>query len=162
MEREQVIYIMKYYKDIDRNIKFNQRIIKEYEDVYYSPTVTPSYTGGIHGKGDISTPVERMILSIPQDIERHTNILKKEIQQYREEKIILSETLNRLDFVQKTVLYRFYVNGHSWAKIASELNYSQSNCRKLRDKALEALGVILNGNRIKIKILERMPKSSTQ
>lgn len=155
MERENVVYIIKYFNDIDKNMKFNSGIIKGYEDSYYSPTVTPSYTGGIHGKGGISTPVETMVLSVPEEIEEHIKEIKGENLRFCEEKAEFLKELNNLEYLRKMVIHYFYLKGYSWVKISLKLNYSQSHCRYLRDKALEDFGAVLDGNEILLKILNR-------
>ncbi len=155
MEREAVLYLIKYYKDMDKNLKFNNGIMRDYEDNYYSPTVTPSYTDGIHGKGGISTPVEDMVLSIPEDVQTHMRELKRMCRCLVHEKTEFWALLNQLDYTKKTLLYDFYIKGYSWAKIARGLNYSQSHCRNLRDKALVEFGAILEGNKTMSNILAR-------
>ena len=36
MNREKVIVILRYYRDADKAIKMNERVIKNLEDQYYS------------------------------------------------------------------------------------------------------------------------------
>lgn len=155
MERDEVLYLIKYYTEIDKNLKFNNAIIKDYEDEYYSPTVTPSYTDGIHGKGDISTPVENMVLSIPENIQLYMNELKGHNSRLVAEKSEFWALISQLDYNPKNVIYLFYVKGYSWEKIARQLNYSQSHCRTMRDKAMAELGGILEGSEMMVKILAR-------
>ncbi len=155
MEREEVLYLIKYYKDIDKNIRFNNGIIKDYEDRYYSPTVTPSYSDGIHGKGGISTPVEDMVLSIPEEVQTHMRELKRHNRALLSEKSEFWSLLNQLDYTQKTLLYYFYIKGYSWEKIARELNYSESHCRTMRDKTLDKFGAILEDSEMMVKIMDK-------
>ena len=40
-EREKVITILRFYRDVDKTIKLNERVIKNLEDQYYT-TLGPS------------------------------------------------------------------------------------------------------------------------
>ena len=63
MNREKVIVILHYYRDADKAIKMNERVIKNLEDQYYSTLGAVNSDGMPHGKGTTSNPVERVVLN---------------------------------------------------------------------------------------------------
>lgn len=161
MEREVVVNILKYYRDIDLNMKLNNKIISDFEDSYYAQSTTPSYSGQIHGGGDVSHPVEDMVLSVPEEIHVQMNQLKRENRKLLEEKVAITTALNSLAYVQKAILYSFYVKKDNWTKISREMNYCPSHCRNLRDKSLAELGTVLQGDKVILNILGQKNKSGT-
>ena len=57
MNREKVIVILHYYRDADKAIKMNERVIKNLEDQYYSTLGAVNSDGMPHGKGFLLTPL---------------------------------------------------------------------------------------------------------
>ena len=50
--------------------------------------------------------------------------------------------LNRLDGAEKAVLYRYYILGEDWRKIAKKLHYCEKSVFLIRNRALEKLSKI--------------------
>ena len=78
VNREKVIVILHYYRDADKAIKMNERVIKNLEDQYYSTLGAVNSDGMPHGKGTTSNPVERVVLNIPGSVSRTIDRLRRE------------------------------------------------------------------------------------
>ena len=78
MNREKVIVILRYYRDADKAIKMNERVIKNLEDQYYSTLGAVNSDGMPHGKGTTSNPVERVVLNIPRSVTQTIDRLRRE------------------------------------------------------------------------------------
>ena len=63
-EREKVITILRFYRDVDKTIKLNERVIKNLEDQYYTTLGAVNMDGMPRGKGTPSSPVERVVLNL--------------------------------------------------------------------------------------------------
>ena len=68
MKQERVIAILDFYRDIDKTVTMNERVIRNLEDQYYSTLGAVNSDGMPHGKGGVSNPVERVVLNIPQSV----------------------------------------------------------------------------------------------
>lgn len=148
MERQKVIYALKYIKNIEKDIRFLESLRKGYEDEHYNPSLTPSYAGNIGGKGGYSIPVESMVLAIPTDVAIHMATIKSDIEKKQNEKKEFFNVLNKLDATEKSIMYQFYIKEKGWAEISVHEHYSESHCRRLRDKALGELGELMEKSEI--------------
>ena len=65
MKQERVIAILDFYRDIDKTVTMNERVIRNLEDQYYSTLGAVNSDGMPHGKGGVSNPVERVVWRRP-------------------------------------------------------------------------------------------------
>ncbi len=154
MEREQVKRIILYCTRIDDEISFSKKLLKECEDLHYSQTTTANYNGAINGKGGISTPVENIVLSVPEEVTLYMEELKRNIGELFVEKVEFHKALHSLEMNHKTILYKYYIQGYSWVKISVQTHYSESHCRRLRNSALDELGRQIEGRKQLLKVAE--------
>ena len=139
MKREKVISILHYYRDIPKNIKLNERVIKNLEDQYYNTLGGMKMDGMPRAKGGTSSPVENVVLNVPRSVVKTIEEIRRDnarMEQIRGE--ILSE-LNRLAFSEKAVVLGFYIDGQQWEQISEQVNYSPRQCRNIRAAALDHL-----------------------
>ena len=59
MKQERVIAILDFYRDIDKTVTMNERVIRNLEDQYYSTLGAVNSDGMPHGKGGVSYPAVR-------------------------------------------------------------------------------------------------------
>lgn len=52
--------------------------------------------------------------------------------------------LSRLPYQQKAVIYEFYMSGTQWERIAAQMGCSVTQCKNIRNKALDTLLCHLN------------------
>lgn len=154
MDKKLVVCIIKHCKTIDKEIAYNRKLLKEWEEQYLEMKVTPSYSGGCGGSGDIRKPVEDMVLDVSDEAMEEIAQIKKEIGTLMEQKKEYSAMVSKLEYTQKAILSQFYMKGHSWTRIANTHNYSESGCRFIRDKALEKLEEWMESSEIFHKLVE--------
>ena len=148
MNKEQVIVILHYYRDADKAIKMNERVIKNLEDQYYSTLGAVNSDGMPHGKGTTSNPVERVVLNIPHSVTRIIDRLRREINETGKIKEEIAGELNRLNYTEKALVWGFYIEGEQWERLSARVNYSPRQCRNIRAAALDRLARYFGGNEI--------------
>lgn len=146
-EREKVITILRFYRDVDKTIKLNERVIKNLEDQYYTTLGAVNMDGMPHGKGTPLSPVERAVLNVPASVQQTISSMNQENRKLAEIKGHILSELNGLNYHQKAVLLAFYIDGLQWEQISERLNYSPRQCRNIRDDGLDALGKRFSRNK---------------
>jgi len=132
--------ILRFYRDIDKTIRLNERIIKNLEDQYYIGVSAVNMDGVPRAPGGASSPVERIVLNIPRSVTNTIDSMNRENEKLAKIKAEILSEINRLNFHQKAVLLGFYVEGGTWERISEQINYSPRQCRNIRDAALDRLG----------------------
>lgn len=147
MKREKVIAILRFYRDADKSIRLNERIIKNLEDQYYTTLCAINTDGMPRGKGTPSSPVERVVLNVPASVRRTISNLERENEKLEDIKREILSELNRLSYHEKAIILAFYIDGEQWEQISERVNYSPRQCRNIRDSALERLGTLFGRNK---------------
>ncbi len=148
MERENVIKILKYYNDINGHIAFDRSVLEEYEDKYYGLHGGNPLDGIPSKSNKISNPTETAALNIPDSANQTMDILRTKIKQHEKLQAEILTELCKLPLVEKNILTYFYFKGFQWARISKLVNYSETQCKKIRNKALEKLGGFFDKNEI--------------
>lgn len=139
MKREKVILILKYYRDIDKAVRLNERVIKNLEDQYYSTLGAANMDGMPHGSA-VASPVEAAVLNVPASVKVTIDDLNRENSKLAKLKAAILADINRLTYHQRAVVLAFYIDGRQWEHISEQINYSPRQCRNIRDEALSILG----------------------
>jgi len=148
MERENVIRILKFCNDIDGHIAFDRSALKNYTDKYYGLHGGNPF-GGIPSKTNrISNPTEAAVLNIPDSASRKMDELRSEIGQLENLQAAILTELCKLPLIEKNVLTYFYFKGMQWVQISSRVNYSETQCKKIRNRGLEKLGGYFDQNEL--------------
>ena len=147
MKREKVIAILHYYRDADKTIRMNERVIKNLEDQYYSTLGAVNSDGMPHGKGGVSNPVERVVLNIPVSVTKTLERLRRETAEIEEIKKEIDLELKCLNYTEIEVIQGFYIRGEQWERLSRRVNYSPRQCRNIRDGALDRLARRFRGNK---------------
>ena len=148
MKRDKVIQILKFYNDIDGHIAFARSALEDYTDKYYGLHGGNSF-GNIPSKTNkISNPTESAALNIPDSASHTMDILRTEIKQLGKLQSEILTEICKLPLVEKNILTYFYFKGFQWVQISKRVNYSETQCKKIRNKALEKLGVFFDKNEI--------------
>ena len=148
MEREKVIKILKFYSDIDGHIAFARSALEDCEEIYY----------GLHGgnllgsapqkTNKISNPTETTVLNIPDSASQEMSDLRSQIERLGKIQAAILAELCKLPLVEKNILTYFYVKGFQWVQISSRVHYSETQCKKIRNKAIEKLGGFFEQNEL--------------
>ena len=149
MKQERVIAILDFYRDIDKTVTMNERVIRNLEDQYYSTLGAVNSDGMPHGKGGVSNPVERVVLNIPQSVSDTIANMRRENEKLTAIKGEILSELNALNYREKAVIYGFYIDGLQWERLSQRVNYSPRQCRNIRNIALERLATRFEQNKLK-------------
>lgn len=139
MKQERVIAILDFYRDIDKTVTMNERVIRNLEDQYYSTLGAVNSDGMPRGKGGVSNPVERVVLNIPQSVSDTIANMRRENERLTVIKGEILSELNALNYREKAVIYGFYIDGLQWERLSQRVNYSPRQCRNIRNVALDRL-----------------------
>ncbi|MCH5195930.1 MAG: hypothetical protein J1F28_04410 [Oscillospiraceae bacterium] len=142
-----VKHVLKFYADIDGHIAFARNALKNYEDRFY----------GLHsgGFGDapsktnkISNPTESAVLNIPDSASREMGRLRAEIERLYSLQTEIFAEICKLPLVEKNIIVDFYIKKRQWVQISSSVHYSETQCKKIRNRALKKLGDLLDQNEL--------------
>ncbi len=146
MEREKVIKILKFYGDIDGHIAFARSVLAGYDDEYYGLHSGNSF-GNISTKTNrISNPTEAAVLNIPDYISREMSEARSLIERLTALKAAILAEICKLPLAEKSIITYFYFKGLKWLQISRLMHYSETHCKRVRNKALEKLGVFFDQN----------------
>lgn len=96
--------------------------------------ITPNMDGMPHATG-VSDKIGNAAVKLA-DMTREIDDL---VDQYLDIKQEIIAELEKLPDVEYTVLHKYYVQGKSWGKIATEMAYCRVQIWRIKDKALEHL-----------------------
>ena len=139
MEKEKVVSILKFYRDIDKTIRLNERVIKSLDSQYYCSVSAINMDGMPHGKGKTSSAVETTALNVPSYISKIINEIERENERLSIIKTEIMREIGSLNYTQKAVVLGFYIDGFQWERISGQIVYSPRQCRNIRDTALDRL-----------------------
>lgn len=146
MDKQAVISILDFYKNIDDEIVLKKRAIAELEARYYSVIGSINYDGMPKAKGQTSSPTENAVLNVPEWAAKEMEILQQEQKALCQVKMAIRKELNGLPYVQRTVVLLFYIEGRQWVHIAAQIHYSERQCKNIRDYALDKLSLRFAAN----------------
>lgn len=148
MTTEKVIAILKYYPEIEENIKFYRERIKEYEQEYYTPCTSQGNNGQPKGKNHISRTTENIALNIPGFVKPMIDDYEKKIEAQGKFRAAIIKEISRLKRAQKEIIFDRYINGVKWEQVALRNHYSVRHCDNIRRDALVELGGYFEANDI--------------
>lgn len=144
MERGQVIKILDFYRNIEKEMRFNKKILLELED-NYNPIETNNYEFNMHSK---SSPTEEFALNIPEELSYRIKHIQEENLKLARLKAEILKEISSLNYTHKVIVYDFYLNNMKWVQISKQLNYSVRQCKNIRNVAIESLEDRFNKNKI--------------
>lgn len=139
MGEERVIAILEYYKNIDGEISFYRKLIKNDEDTYYNTIGAVASDGLPHGKNNISRITENAAMNVPDGVFENMQENEKKISELCQLKAQIIREISRLEFKEKSVIYDFYINNLKWEQVSVRNHYTERQCRNIRDKAIGSL-----------------------
>jgi len=157
MEREAVVRILLFCRTIDKEISINKCILQDYENRYYGALLSAPYYSVKKNKYREAKPTELTAISVPDS----ASVVMRELLEQNEilckAKAVIQEELNNLPALQKSILHDFYFCGHQWVQVSERNHYCESQCKKIRNRALDCLAKPLSSNGfIKNYIIERV------
>lgn len=147
MERETVKKILLYCRDIDGEIALNNRMIRDYEDRYL-------LIGGTISQIIKSSPAnltETAALNVPDYVSGEFHYLTTRNEQLNNLKKAILKEVDKLPYYQRSALYYFYIKALHWVQISERIHYSTTQCKNIRNRALDELGALFGKNELIIK-----------
>lgn len=138
MDKAKVVQLLELFPEIDEEIRARRNIVSDLEQ-YYNPVSGIQYDGMPKGKNYISSQTERMALNIPDYVHREIKQYEREIEELQKVKVEILKEVSRLKLKHKKVIFGFYFHGMKWEQVAERTNYSDRQCKNIRDEAIEKL-----------------------
>ena len=148
MEREQAKKILLFCQDINGEISLSKRVLQDYEDRYYSIGGSGNLDGMPRSKYKTSNPTESAALNIPDSASTAMCDLRSQIENLAALNAAILQELNKLPLTQKSILYDFYIQGLQWVQISVRVHYSETQCKKIRNRALDNLTKYFSKNEL--------------
>ena len=148
MERENVIKILKFYNDIDGHIAFARSALEDYEETYYGLHGGNPFGSATPKTNRISKPTEAAALNIPDSVSEKITELRAEIERFYKLQAEIFSAICKLPLREKTVVVEFYIKKRQWVQISRQIHYSETQCKKIRNKALGKLGDFFEQNEL--------------
>lgn len=148
MERENVIKILRFYNDIDGHIAFARSALKDSEEMYYGLHGGSTFGSAAPKTNRISNPTETTVLNIPDSASKKMSELRSQIERLGEVQAAILTEICKLPLIEKSILTYFYFKGLQWVQISSRVHYSETQCKKIRNKALDKLGGFFEQNEV--------------
>lgn len=139
MDKERVIELLKYYKDIDGEVEIYSKILENLTNRYYNPIGAIQCDGLPKGKNNISRQTENMALNIPNHVSGEVKDYENRIKTLQDLKMQIMHEVLKLEFKEKSIIYDFYINDMKWELVAVRNHYSERQCKNIRDNAIETL-----------------------
>lgn len=146
MDKQKVIEILDYYKEIDGEIAFYRRTLTDYENQYYNTMGAIASDGQPHGKYHISRIVENAALNIPDYVREIMKDYSERIETLQRLKSQILQEVSRLKLKEKTIIFDYYIYGMKWEQVAERIHYSDRQCKNIRDAAVEKLAERFENN----------------
>lgn len=146
MDKERVIQILDFYKEIDGEISIYRRILRDYESQYYNTIGATANDGQPKGKNRISRPVESAALNIPDYVRADMEKYENEIKRLQRIKSQILQEISRLKLKEKTIIFDYYIYGMKWEQVAERNHYSDRQCKNIRDEAVKKLAERFQSN----------------
>lgn len=146
MDKEKVIEILDYYKEIDGEIAFYRRTLTDYENQYYNTMGAIVSDGMPHGKNHISRIVENAALNIPDYVREIMKDYAERVETLQRLKSQILQEVSRLKLKEKTIIFDYYIYGMKWERVAERIHYSDRQCKNIRDAAVEKLAERFENN----------------
>lgn len=150
MDKAKVIRLLEFFPDIDEEIRAKRSAIADL-DQYYNPVSGIQYDGMPKGNYHAGSQTERIAMNIPDYIGKEIKEYKREIEELQKVKIEIIKEVSRLSLKHKKIIFGFYFHGMKWGKVADCTNYSDRQCKNIRDEALRKLLVGFRKNRVLIE-----------
>lgn len=146
MDKEKVITILEFYKEIDGEISIYRRILHDYESQYYNTIGAMVNDGQPKGQNHISHPVENAAMNIPDYVREDMKDYEEKVCRLQRMKSQILQEISRLKLKEKTIIFDYYIYGMKWEQVAERNHYSDRQCKNIRDTAVEKLAEKFQNN----------------
>lgn len=149
----EIVGVLSRFRDIPKQIKINDKIIRDIEEQHYNTLKSVQLDGLPKGSGKVSSLVEQMALSVPEGVRRALDKLEGENKKLNDLYEEIVKEITKLEYREQKIIYEFYVYEYKWEKIARGF-YSVRQCKNIRNVALRKLEDLFEGNDVIKQILK--------
>ena len=146
MKNSEVEAVLKFYKDIDLDIKVTSEWLEQYESLYDTRGAI-NYDGMPHGNNISDSTALLPIKLAKTDTAERIKVLKSRIKELKRLRTEILKEITSLSPIHKAIICGFYLQGQKWERIAEQINYSVRQSKNIRCIALEVLGGKMARNR---------------
>ena len=138
MNLEKLKHELKNLKVTEAKIKSMELKIRELGSDYIT-VASPKFNDGIRSTS-ISSPTETQAIKILEKKKLYEKALERE----RNKVLLINYGITALDPTEKQIVISFFIENKSWCRVGAELNYSERQCRRISERALEKMLEVIN------------------
>lgn len=150
MDKRKVIRLLEFFPDIDEEIKARKSAVVDLEQ-YYNPISGIQYDGMPKGNYHGGSQTEKVAMNMPYFISKEIRMYQKEIETLQKVKVEIIKEVSKLNLKHKKVIFGFYFHNMKWEQVAERTNYSDRQCKNIRDEALKKLLAGFKKNRVLVE-----------
>lgn len=150
MNKGKVIKLLEFFPDIDEEIKARKSAVADLEQ-YYNPVSGIQYDGMPKGTCYAGSQTEKIAMEIPYYISKEIKTYQKEIETLQKVKVEIIKEVSRLNLKHKKIIFGFYFHSMKWEQVAERTNYSDRQCKNIRDEALTKLLAGFKKNKVLVE-----------
>ncbi len=147
MDKAKAIRLLEFFPDIDEEIRARRSAIADL-DQYYNTVSGMQYDGMPKGNFHAGSQTENRAINISNNVSKAIKMYQREIEALQKVKIEIIKEVSRLNLKHKKIIFGFYFNGMKWEHVAECTNYSDRQCKNIRDEALGKLLVGFRKNKV--------------
>jgi hypothetical protein len=141
MDKAKVIRLLEFFPDIDEEIRAKRSAIADLDQCYNTVSGI-QYDGMPKGNYHAGSLTEKTAMNMPDYISEEIKMYQRQVEVLQKVKIEIIKEVSRLNLKHKKIIFGFYFNCMKWEQVAERTNYSDRQCKNIRD---EALGKLLAG-----------------
>ncbi len=153
MDKAKVIRLLKFFPDIDEEIKTLRNAVTDLEQ-YYNPLSGALYDNISKSNYYTDSQTEKIAMNIPTYVKEEIKAYQIRIETLQKVKIEILKEASKLKLKHKKVIFDFYFHGMKWENVAERTNYSDRQCKNIRDEALSKLLEGFKKNKVLIEYNE--------
>lgn len=139
MKNSEVETILKFYKEIDLDIKITSEWLERYESTYDTREAI-NYNDMPHGNHTSDTTALSAIEIAKSGTADNIKELRDRLRDLKKFRTETLKEISSLNPTHKAVVFGFYLQGQKWERIAEQIGYSVRQSKNIRCVALEVLG----------------------
>lgn len=144
VKRWKVIRLLELFPEIDDEIRARRNIVEDLEQ-YYNPISAIRYGDS---RKQITRETSKIAINIPDYIRKDIRRYEREIEGLKKVKVEILKEVSQLKLKQKKIIFGFYFHKMKWEQVAERVNYSDRQCKNIRDEALEKLVQSFSKNQV--------------
>lgn len=147
MEYKEAEKVVKFYNEVDAEIKLNMKWYKDIDDNYYAGVGAQVIDGMPHAKNKIISPTELIGITVPDGVRQEQEEIQQRIKDLCACRAAIRDEIDRLSTTEKTIITLFYHEGMKWERIKLQVHYSIRQCKNIRRHGIYILAHRFESNK---------------